>query len=196
MTGDPLHDSHGMTPTPTPEAVAAGQPSPVALGVLHDGEEIILLVRPSGWMVVLDSLPTAAVAAVVATATLLFEPRAMHGPRSIGSAVVLACALVVVLRVVVMFLRWTGRLYMLTNRRVLRLSGVASVDVAECPLKRITNVSVIAASAERVVGIGSLLFTIDGQLSNALGWTNIARPGDVAEEVRLAIRRHHHGNGK
>jgi membrane protein YdbS with pleckstrin-like domain len=179
-----------QTPTPSPEAVAPIAP-PAALEVLDDGEEIILAVRPSLWMVVLESLPTAAIAGVVAAALLIANPGALNLPHSVGSAIVLACGLVVLLRLVMIFLRWLGRLYILTNRRVLRLGGVATVDVADCALERISDVAVMTGSAERLLGLGSLIFTIDGQLSGELGWTNIARPADIAAEVRHTIRRHH-----
>ncbi|MBS3821978.1 MAG: PH domain-containing protein [Phycisphaerae bacterium] len=180
--------------TPSPDVAAEPAAPAVAAGVLHDGEQIILAIRPSIWMVVLESLPAVAIAAVVAAATLLVRPDALNLPRSIVRAVVLAAVLVAVLRVGTVFLRWLGRLYLLTNRRVLRLGGVAAGDVADCPLGRVTAVTVLAGSAERCVGLGTLAFTIDGKLSNELGWTNIARPAAVAEEVGRAIRRFH-GNG-
>ncbi len=191
MTPD-AREMNGLsqTPTPTPEAVAPIAPS-AAMEVLDDGEEIILAVRPSLWMVVLESLPTAAIAGVVAAALLIVDPNALNLPHSVGSAIVLACGLVVLLRLAMVFLRWLGRLYVLTNRRVLRLGGVAAVDVADCALERITDVTVMTGSAERLLGLGSLIFTIDGQLSGELGWTNIARSADVAAEVCRAIRRHH-----
>lgn len=180
-----------QTPSPSPEAVAPLAVPAAAMKVLNDGEEIILAVRPSLWMVVLESLPTAAIAGVIAAALLIVDPNALNLPRSVGSAVVLACGLVAVLRVAMVFVRWLGRLYVLTNRRVLRLGGVAAVDVADCPLERMTDAAVMSGSVERLVALGTIIFTIDGQLSAELGWTNIAHPEDVAQEVRRAIRRHH-----
>ena len=93
------------------------------------------------------------------------------------------------LRLALMSIRWIGRLYVLTNRRVVRLGGAVATSVADCPLSRISDVAVVSATAERMFGLGSLLFTIDGRLSNEIGWMNLAHPEQVAQEVRKAIRR-------
>jgi membrane protein YdbS with pleckstrin-like domain len=155
--------------------------------ILRDGEQIILTVKPSACYVVLSSWPVLLVTAVVAGAFALTNTWNSATPSL--QVVLPACAAIAGLGLMVAAVRWLGRLYVLTNRRILRLRGVVRVDVFECELSRISGVAVVRGRAERMVGLGSLEFAVDGNPYAEPDWINIHQPDAVAEEVRKAIAR-------
>jgi len=155
--------------------------------LLRDGEVVILAVRPSGWFALLVSLPALAVAAVIALAAV--AARGMFGLSVSKEVLLLFCALVGCLRLGVALVQWMGRLYILTNLRVVRLRGVVRVDVFEIPLKKIVQTRLVASVAERPLGVGSLCFeTAEGRAEEA-SWIHVARPAELQQMVNDAIRR-------
>ena len=182
----------GMSRT---DGAVAGTVTEVVLAerILHDGEVVILTVKPSGWFVLLCSLPVLVPLAVVAAGTFFIQCTLGYFSETVGLMVLLGCSAAGGGQLLLASFRWLGRLYVLTNLRVLRLRGVVRVDVYECPLKRIDEVDVQCASFERIFALGSIAFAIDGKVTTEPGWINIARPHEVAEEVRRAIRRSHEG---
>jgi tyrosyl-tRNA synthetase len=87
--------------------------------------------------------------------------------RTIEQLAMLAAAV----RVIVGALEWLGRVYVLTDRRVMRLKGVIRIDLFECQLSRI----------QQVVLTMPLLEGLDGvqKMSKSLGnYIGIAEPID------------------
>lgn len=156
--------------------------------VLREGETILLALRPSVWYVLLSSLPVLVVAGLLGGSLLLLDPGPDVLNPTVRSGLWFALAAVSGLRLLLSALRWWGLLYVLTNLRVIRMGGVVYVDVRDCPLRDIEEVQVLAAPAERMLGLGSVVFTVEGRLAGELGWTHLARPDDVATEVCQAIR--------
>jgi hypothetical protein len=180
-----------MTPT---GAGAIASPDAVD-PILQDGEEILLVVKPSAWQVVLGSLPTLLLTALAAAGVFAGPRLGLRVAESVRSLVLLGCAALAALRLAAMSIRWVGRLYILTNRRVIRMGGAVSTCLADCPLSHISDIAVVSATAERWFALGSLLFTVDGRFRDEIGWMNLAHPHQVAEEVRKAIAHDRHGRG-
>ena len=177
------------------DGAMAGTVTEVVLSerILRDGEEVILTVKPSGWFVLLYSLPVLAPLAVAAAGAFFIQISLGYFSGTVGLMVLLGCLVAAGGQLLLASFRWLGRLYVLTNQRVLRLRGVVRVDVYDCPLSRISEVDVQCASFERIFALGSMGFAIDGKVTTGPGWINIAHPHEVAEEVRRAIRRTHEG---
>ena len=177
------------------DGAVAGAVTEVVLAerILRDGEVVILAVKPSGWFVLLNSLPALAFLAVVAAGTFFIQNSLGYLSETTGRMVLLGCSAAGGVQLLLASFRWLGRLYVLTNRRVLRLRGMVRMDVYECPLQRISEVGVLCAPFERVFALGSLVFAIDGKETAEPGWINIARPDDVAEQVRQTIRKAQEG---
>ena len=176
------------------DGAVAGAVTEVVLAerILRDGEVVILAVKPSGWFVLLNSLPALAFLAVVAAGTFFIHSLG-YLSETTGRIVLLGCSAAGGVQLLLASFRWLGRLYVLTNRRVLRLRGMVRMDIYECPLQRISEVGVLCAPFERVFALGSLVFAIDGKETAEPGWINIARPDDVAEQVRQTIRKAQEG---
>ena len=98
--------------------------------ILQDGEVVLLILKPSRWSILLTSLPFAAFVAIAGIAgNLCVEPRNQH-------LVVEVAALALTARIMWATLQWMSRLYIMTDFRILRLSGIFSVDVFDCPSER------------------------------------------------------------
>jgi hypothetical protein len=157
--------------------------------VLQGGEEIILAVRPSLWFIFLRSLPGGAILVVIVAALWIVERFGRGLPVATG-AVLLALGLFFAILVFIRAaIQWTGRLYVLTNRRLLTFRGGFTPDVYECPLARVSDVVVVHYGCERVLGVGSAAFTIEANPYARPGWIHIRRIDDVVDEVRRAVAR-------
>jgi hypothetical protein len=86
-------------------------------------------------------------------------------------------------------LQWMGRLYILTDLRVLRISGVFSVEIFDCPLRKVVRARIVSVSRERFVGVGSIeIIPSDETMPTAI-WQTIAKPAEVYERLQAAINR-------
>jgi hypothetical protein len=171
---------------------AAAAPIAVPQVVLEDGEVIILAIKPSSWSVLLAAGGVLGVAAVVAVATYFTGD--LLGPAA-RNTVLLVCMVVAALAVLVASAQWVGRLYVLTNLRVMRIWGVFGVELLEAPLNRIVASEIVATTPQRWLGLGNLLFRqADGELSD-VSWIDVRRLGRIKQAVDEAIRRRH-ANGR
>jgi len=158
-------------------------PDAVSEALLQDGEEIILALKPSGWYVLLISCPVLVAAGVVAVASELFG---FAGPRQ---AVPVLCAVAVCLRLVVACCQWMGVLYLLTNKRVMRVRGLLRADSCWCELRKISQVIVSASTLEGLIGLGSLMFQQENASCQEACWVNIDSPRQVQQAVEGALKR-------
>jgi hypothetical protein len=86
-------------------------------------------------------------------------------------------------------LQWMGRLYVLTDHRVLRLGGVFVIDVFDCPLRKIVRTRLISTVRERSVAVGSIeIIPKDESMPTAV-WQTIAKPRQVHQRLIAAINR-------
>ena len=174
-----------MTPSAEPAAPAADAIVPPK--ILEGGEVVILAIKPSGWSVALHSWPVLLAAAVVPGAALAVKlAMDIVVPQQL---LVLICCAAALLRVGVAGFQWLGHLYVLTNRRVLRIRGVLRADLLACPLQKIRKTSLAADTAQRLVAVGSLVFAAGQEQMPAMVWRHIARPDEVLQVVNDAIRR-------
>ena len=183
--------------TVTTMSPAAGQstayaPPAVALphNLIQDGEQIVLAIKPSLFFIVLTCLPFFLAAALVAVGAKVLDEWLPAVPlRLVATVAVLSC----LGRLIVAGLQWLARFYVLTDRRVLRIRGVLSVQIFECPLTRIQNTSLVMTLAERVVGLGTLYFATAGTAGYEAAWLMIAKPREVHEVVVEYVNRAQRG---
>jgi uncharacterized membrane protein YdbT with pleckstrin-like domain len=116
------------------------------------------------------------------------------GSLTQGNIVQISLALIG-LRLGIGFLQWASRLYVLTNRRVMRIRGVFNVDIFECPLTRIQNTFLSLALHERITRLGTIGFATAGTAAVEARWVNVPNPLEVHEKVRRAIRNMKNNTG-
>lgn len=158
--------------------------------VLTDGEVVLLILKPSLWFVLLSSLRWIGVIVILGIAARIYGIGiGSHGPALIIQVGILVAAL----RLMWATLNWMGRYYILTDLRIVRLSGVFGVEIFECPLRKVARVTRTASVRERVVAVGSLeIIPLDENLPIGI-WQMISRPKFVHQQVLTAIRRSRQG---
>lgn len=147
---------------------------------------IRLRIRPSGWAVILESLPSLTVFVLIAgLAGVVLGALGLWGVH--GQAVLRTLAIASGVR-----LAWQGvvvacRRYMVTDRYVLRVTGVFNRAAASLPVGRVQHVVLHRTLLERLTGTGTLGFATAGTGVIEAAWVTIGRPFHRAEEVRRVI---------
>jgi len=159
-------------------------------GVVDEGEMVILAVKPSGWYVFLLSAPIMLIAAIVAGA-LVISVRVFELPVPGRLAVLVpVCMVAVCLRFFWGCSQWSGRLYVLTNRRALRVTkGLLRTETFSCPLNLVKSLSIHTSTGEKFFGLSSLNFEIEQTDASDGLWTCLANAADVERIVAEAVGR-------
>lgn len=172
-------------------------PSIVPAHLLDGGEIIILAIKPSAWYVLLTSARWIVLGLLLAVlASNPFTPWTQWlyiGPRTRGVLWQLGF-LITAGRLAWAMLDWVSRLYVLTDRRIMRIRGIFNVELFECSLQRIQNTYVTLTVGERLTRTG----TISVQTASSgwgASWRTVARPLEVHEKLREAINRSQRRNG-
>jgi hypothetical protein len=173
----------------SPERAATILPA----GLLHDDEIILLLTRPSPLFIVLSCLPGLALIGLLTLLMAYLAPHVARWQPFVSWTDVHAFAgglLVVLLRLSWQSLEWLGRVYVLTDRRIIRRIGVLRVAVFETSLRNIQHTSVFERVRERVFGLGTIGFATAGSDVYEAFWEMIRKPFVVHKIVGEAIQRY------
>ena len=158
--------------------------------LIHDDEIIILLLRPSVLYILLSTLGSLMAIAII---SLILALAAAKFSRIVGWSETSAFALGAVLALIRLSwqtLDWYNRLFVLTDRRIIRRMGVLRVSVFETKLKNIQHTSVFMRVRERVFGLGTIGFATSGSdVFDAL-WVMVRQPFAVHKTIVEAIRRY------
>jgi len=165
--------------------------------LLSGGEIVVLAIKPSLWFILFVSVRW-----LLLTGLILLLALKLPGwgelyelPLSRGILVKLGLAIGAA-RLAVAVLQWACRLYVLTDRRIMRMRGVFNIDIFECPLTRIQNTFMTLSFYERLVRLGSIHFATAGSGQVEAIWRNIVRPLEVHEQVRQAISKSRQQGGE
>jgi hypothetical protein len=156
--------------------------------ILRDGELVLLILKPSLWFVVLAAMRFAGVVLIVVIAAKLWMPRAALRAAEVGAFLIAG-------RVMWAVLQWMGRLYVLTDLRILRLSGVFNVDIFDCALRKVAEARLHRSFRERLLRLGSIEIQPLDETCPAGEWRTIKRPVQVLETIQDTIRRAKQGGG-
>ncbi len=157
----------------------------VPTDLLAGGELVILSLKPSLWTVLFESSQGLVAGALIVLLDWWFGNALSAAIRvPVLQVAVAVAALCVGLAV----MQWVSRVYVLTNRRIMRIRGVFQADLFECPLVRIIGTQVTAGPHENILHLGSIRFNT-GEIAGDGSWYHIARPHEVHAEIRKAIER-------
>jgi hypothetical protein len=152
--------------------------------VLRDGELVILLLKPSLWFIVLSSLRFAGVVAVGVIATRVFAEQLPINRLLLEAGVFLIAG-----RLMFALMQWTGRLYVLTDMRIVSITGVFTAHVFDCPLRKIARTRLIYSTRERVCALGSIEIIPSADEIPVGLWQTIARPRAVHDQIVAAVNK-------
>lgn len=189
-----LHsDAGNVDPAPSPDAATGWQAPRVATmlpaELIQGGETIILLLKPSPWSILIRSLFFLSLLAVTVMLILWFQGAGMI---SIITRRDLALSSFGIGSICLFwyFLDWLGRVYVLTDRRVIRVRGVVRIAVFEAPLRHIQHTHTTFTFQERLFGLGTIGFATSGAAQTQASWRMVAEPLEIHQTVLEALARY------
>lgn len=174
-------------------ATADAAPSATSLAtllsrhILRDGEVVILLLKPSPFFIAITSLRFVAIVALLVTAVFLFDLNDRFHLNTV--AVIEAGIFLAAGRLMVAVLQWMARLYVLTDMRVLRISGVFNVQIFDCPLRKVARTRVLQSTRDRLLGVGSIEIIPSDDDEPEGVWQTISKPRIVHEQLVATINK-------
>ena len=177
-----------LDPSVDDGAVAARAAALLPAELLQPGETIVLLIKPSPLYVVLACLKSLTLLLLL-TAAGVYVARETGNP-DIARQIALAGVTGLLLRVGWQAFEWLSRVYVLTDRRVIAVSGVLRVRVFETPLRQVVQSELFFSLRERVFALGTVVFSTPGTGNRDALWEMIARPLDAHATVVRTLERY------
>ena len=186
----PLHASEGGAASA--EAAVPFRTSLAALltgHILRDGEVVLMILKPSLWFILFASMRFAAAGLIFVIAAKLW----VHDSRAAGS-IIYAATFLVAGRVMWAVLQWMARLYVLTDMRIVRLSGVFNVEIYDCALRKVGQVRLTRTFREKLWRLGSIEIVPVDDSCPASSWQTVKRPVEVHAKVQATVERAKQGS--
>jgi hypothetical protein len=160
--------------------------------LLQGGEVIILLIKPSPWYIVLESLRFLVITAVLLAGALVATGSGWLSEQlSISKLDLVLLAIAIAgARLVWQFLEWLSRVYVLTDQRVIRIMGFFRVQVFETQLKKIQHTVTLFSIRERFFALGTIGFATAGTDTVEATWRMVAKPLEVHRVVVETLNRY------
>ena len=174
----------------TATAEQAGVPL-FAASMLEPGEIIVAVFRPSLAWIALRALPMA-VGTGAAAALAWFCLGLWPDSESIARMALQVLAALLAARVAAAVAEWASRVYVLTDRRVLRRRGVLAPTVYSATLNSLRRVELLQDGTDRVLGTGTVTFSSRADGPYDAAWVVVPRARDVhalVEQTRHRYRR-------
>ncbi|RME38613.1 MAG: PH domain-containing protein [Planctomycetota bacterium] len=173
-------------------AVAAeAPPAPAALAaipreVIDGGEIVLLAVKPSLWRPFFQALPW-----LVCCGGAALAVTALHAelPGLSPTTTAQLALLVGLIRLGLAVIHWVPDWYVLTNRRILTISGVRRLHVSACELRELSDALLQRSLFERLTRTGTLQFVPLGEAQPAPRWESLPHPQEVHEKVIRILNR-------
>ncbi|MEM6551576.1 MAG: PH domain-containing protein [Planctomycetota bacterium] len=183
------------------EAVAARAATLLPADLLDGGELVLMVVKPSPWYIVLAALRPLAWIAVVTVGLVTLNNAVVdlgwlglgerRLPRVVDSRDLILLGFGVGgARLFWQLLEWLSRVYVLTDRRVIRVKGVLTVQVFQCTLAKLQQTDLVFTVRERLFGLGTIGFSTAGTGLREAFWVMLAKPLEVHKAVVEAMRRY------
>jgi len=154
------------------------------LDAVDGGEIIIFAVKPSMLAPVFDSIVWLLAGVAMAVACLLGGWGLSHLSPTLTAQLILA---LVAARLLIAIIRWVSCWYVLTNRRVVEITGVRSPQVTSAMLVDIRNTYVASVLYERPLKLGTITFVSQRDSDRPWSWTHVREPEDIHRAIRKAI---------
>jgi hypothetical protein len=156
--------------------------------ILRDGEVVLLILKPSLWFIVFSSMRFTAVALILIIAAQLWMP------TRVSLSFAYAGAFLVAGRIMWAVLQWMGRLYVLTDMRVVRLSGVFNVEIFDCALRKVATTRLTRTFREKLWRLGSIEIVPTDESCTPSMWQTVKRPAEVHAKLQSTIDRAKQGS--
>ena len=179
-------EAAGAVAQPAPPVAATSVATLLTRHILRDGEIVLLIVKPSLWSIFFSCLPVMAAGLITVLATRLWAPHHLHIAFE-AALMMIGC------RAALAVLSWSGRLYLLTDRRVVRIAGIFNPRIDDIPLRKVARTRLVSATHERLWRLGSIEIIPECEEWSCSIWQTIAQPREINETIRRAITRSKQG---
>jgi hypothetical protein len=172
-------------------AAATAAPAPAIEADLADtlepGETILLMARPSPLLVPLGPLVSILWIAVLSLFLAWLDRRFDWIPWRDNHVLLLGVVLASA-RLGWQAAEWTGRLYVLTDRRVVRRGGLGRAGVQEILLVDLAPPGVFRNPAERFAGAGTV--SLERERGGGFAWEWVSDPESIRQAIADARSRY------
>ena len=155
--------------------------------LISEDEQVLFAIKPSIWTIAFLSIRTAIISLFLALVVMLFGPTLRLG--RLNTYIIEACGAVILVRVGFALLQWLSRTYVLTDRRVIRIRGVFTIDIFQCALVKIQNTFLVLTLPQRLLKLGSIQFTTAGTGAVEAIWRHCKNPLNVHQQLIRAINQ-------
>jgi hypothetical protein len=152
--------------------------------ILQDGEIVLLILKPSVWFILISAMRFLAAVLIFVIAAALLDERLPKNVVYVEVGIFIMAG-----RVMWAILQWMGQVYVLTDRRIITLSGVFSIDVFDCPLRKVARTRIVYTTRERVFRVGTIQFIPGSDDMPDSLWQMVAKPAEVHEMVVATINK-------
>lgn len=158
--------------------------------ILQDGEIVLLILKPSAWYILVSPMRFLAAVLIFVIAGVLLGGR-LEGKNllyfiDIGIFLITG-------RLMWATLQWMGQVYVLTDRRILTLSGIFTIDVFDCPLRKVARTRIAYTTRERVFRLGTIQIIPTADDMPDSHWQMVAKPTEVHEMLVATINKSKQG---
>lgn len=105
--------------------------------------------------------------------------------RFIGIAVSLAG----LVRILIVWLRWRYTIYVVTDRRILRQTGIIGKSYVDCPLGKVHTVYLDIPILGRIFGYGTIRVATAGEAWIGMQWEGVGKPRRAQQVLSEAIQQ-------
>ncbi|MEE9404620.1 MAG: PH domain-containing protein [Algisphaera sp.] len=198
MTTPPPSDTH---PSSDEHHLAAADAEPLTNDAMHNragallprdllqpGEIIVLLVKPSALYIALSCLKSLTL--IVLLTVLGVSIARATDTHDLAQQLAIGGLVLLLARLAWQFFEWLSRVYVITDQRIITVSGVLQVRVFEAPLKQIAHSELFFSLRERLFALGTLVFSTAGTARSEAAWEMVANPLDVHAKVVKTLKRY------
>ena len=150
--------------------------------IVRDGEIILLTIKPSLWTIFFATLPAVGLAVITMIGARLWAQHHVHIGVEIGMMLIAGRAAWAVLS-------WMGKLYLLTDMRIVRITGVFTPQIHDIPLRKVARTRLTASIRERLWRLGSIEIIPESDHWPWSVWQTIPHPCRIDETIRRAVAR-------
>ena len=190
---------------PEIEAYESYGPKLLPREILSSGEQPIYETRPLLWIQLLSPILFLFFIGIPGIVLFIVAQTYKPGPFNADEALELtmmrgfgwlglALFLIALIWIVGRWLRWRYTTYAITNRRILRQTGVISRSYVDCSLGRIQTTYVDIPILGRIFGYGNLGITTAGTAGIEIMWPGVREPRRVQRLLNEAVERYEERN--
>ncbi|MFP4052313.1 MAG: PH domain-containing protein [Phycisphaerae bacterium] len=177
-----------MTPAESASPLAPNAALPEKM--LSEGEEVLLATRPSAWSILLTAWPVLLIA-IAAGGVVMLVASLAEWEQGRYRPIVAVLGILTAAKLFLSSVQWAGRLYIVTNLRLLTAAGTLKPILQEAMLTHVHEVAELRSPLERRLGLGSVVVEThsDSAGTQETVWLHLAQCTEVRRLIEQAVHQ-------